>query len=54
MTPAQLSQHLQSRFDVPVGFREYQIHRPYPCGIAAVDELLRGGFARGACWIGSR
>ena len=48
MTHAQLSQHLQSRFDVPVGFREYQIRRPYPCGIAAVDELLGGGFPRGA------
>ena len=48
MTPAQLSQQLQSRFDVPVGFREYQIRRPYPCSIAAVDELLGGGFPRGA------
>src|SRR5215471_13249318 len=48
MTPAQLSQHLQSRFDVPAGFRQYQIRPPYPCGIAAVDELLGGGFPRGA------
>ena len=48
MTPAQLSQHLRSHFDVPIGFREYQNRRPYPCGIAAVDELLRGGFPRAA------
>jgi recombination protein RecA len=48
MTPAQLSQHLRSHFDVPIGFREYQNRRPYPCGIAAVDELLGGGFPRGA------
>jgi RecA/RadA recombinase len=34
--------------DVPVGFREYQIRRPYPCGIAAVDELMGDGFPRGA------
>ena len=46
MPPAQLSEHLQSRFDVPVGFREYQIRRLYPCEIAAVDELLGGGFPR--------
>lgn len=48
MTPAQLSQQLQCRFDVLVSFREYQIRRPCPCRIAAVDELLGGGFPRGA------
>jgi hypothetical protein len=32
----------QSGFDVRVGFREYQIRRPYPCWIAALDELLGG------------
>jgi len=45
---AQLTESLQTRFDLPVGFRERAARRPFPTGIASVDGLLSGGFPRGA------
>src|SRR6516164_1832036 len=53
MTPAHLSQQLQCRFDVLVGFCECQIRRPCPCGITATVSILVQAFDAGDCcaWI---
>ena len=45
---AQLLDNLQRSFDVRVGFRERQIRQPFPSGIAAIDQVLNGGFPRAA------
>jgi hypothetical protein len=47
-TAVQLSDHLLSRFDLPVGFRHRPQLLPLMTGVAAVDRILAGGFRRGA------
>jgi RecA/RadA recombinase len=45
---ALLSANLAYRFDLPVGIRQPVLHRRFATGVAPVDELLGGGFPRGA------
>jgi len=45
---ANLVRHLESRFQIPVGIREFESSQPFSCGVSEIDELLHGGFPRAA------
>jgi hypothetical protein len=45
---AALAQDLNSRFEVPSGFRQFESREPFSCGVLEIDTLLQGGFPRAA------
>jgi hypothetical protein len=45
---AELVRDLESRFQIPVGIREFESVQPFACGVPEIDTLIHGGFPRAA------
>ena len=43
-----LVRELQSRFQIPIGIRDFKSLQPFSCGVSEIDALMQGGFRRAA------
>ena len=45
---AKLLKTIENRLQIPAGIRESESSPPFACGVSEIDQLLQGGFPRGA------